>query len=87
MGSDPGLSARKVDLLIADFQRLIGKFSNPVIPGDPRRAHNRACRPEGQVQGGGGAVAGRPGGPEEEQKEIIPWDGQADGNVHQPASE
>ena len=87
MGRNPGLSAPECGFADSLSNGSSEKFSNPVIPGDPRRAHNRACRPEGQVQGGGGAVAGRPGGPEEEQEENVPWDGQADGNVHQPASE
>ena len=87
MGRNPGLSAPKCGFADSLSNGSSEKFSKPVISGDSRRAHNRACRPEGQVQGGGGVVAGRAGGLEEEQEEELPRDGQADRHVHQPASE
>ena len=87
VGSNLWLSAPKCGFPDSLSNGSSEKFSKPVISGDSRRAHNRACRPEGQVQGGGGAVARRAGGLEEEQEENLPWDGQADRNVHQPAPE
>ena len=87
MGSNLGLSALEFGFADNLSNGSSEKFSSPVISGDSRRAHNRACGPEGQVQGGGGALKGRPGGSEEEQEEDLPWDGQADWDVHQPAPE
>ena len=87
MGSNLRLSALEFGFADSLSNGSSEKFSSPVISGDSRRAHNRACGPEGQVQGGGGALEGRPGGSEEEQEEDLPWDGQADWDVHQLAPE
>ena len=87
MGSNLRLSALEFGFADSLSNGSSEKFSSPVISGDSRRAHNRACGPEGQVQGGCGALEGRPGGSEEEQEEDLPWDGQADWDVHQLAPE